>query len=57
MLRAFLWSIKLMPSHGLRKRVPQTHSAASEQLRNMERQVGLREISINSHQRCVYAAS
>lgn len=55
-LWAFLWSIKLMPSHSLRKTVVQTHSAASEGLSNMEIQVGLREISINSHQHCVYAA-
>lgn len=49
-LPAFLWSMKLMPSHGLRKTVVKTHSAASEHLSNMELQVGLGEISINSYQ-------
>lgn len=57
-LRAFFsWRIKLMPSHGLRKGVLQTHSLASEQLSDTEVQVGLRDISISSHQHRVYAAS
>lgn len=45
-----------MPSHGLSKTAVQTHSAASETLSNMEIPFGLRELSINSYQHCVYAA-